>query len=98
VPADPFDTEAAGAEHDTGQTNERSSLGRVSLAVGDMCAIDVEASVKVQMLRELATWYRTLAERAGNPVIWESRLLTAVGLDAEASRVEQATGVRRATL
>ncbi len=71
-------------------TNKSSRLGRVSLAVGDMRDIDVEASIKARMLRELAAWYRTLAARAGNPVIWESRLLTAVGLDAEASRIEQA--------
>jgi hypothetical protein len=80
------------------QANKSSRLGRVSLAVADLCAIDVEASVKAQMLRELAGWYRTLAECAGNPVIWESRLLTAVDLDAEASRIEQATGLCRPTL
>ncbi len=39
-------------------------------------------------LRELATWYRSFAERAGNPVIWEARLLTADDLDAEAARLE----------
>jgi hypothetical protein len=76
-------------------TNESTRRGRVSLAVGDLRAIDVGAPVKAQMLRELAAWYRTLAARAGNPVIWESRLLTAVDLDAEASCIEQATGVCR---
>jgi hypothetical protein len=39
------------------------------------------------MLRELAAWYRGFAARAANPVIWESRLLTAEDLDAEASRM-----------
>ena len=44
-----------------------------------------------QQLRELASWYRNYAERAGNPVIWECRLLTAQDLDAEASRLERLT-------
>ena len=40
-------------------------------------------------LRELASWYREYAERAGNPTIWESRLRTAEDLDAAAARIEQ---------
>jgi len=44
-------------------------------------------------LRELASWYREFAERAGNPMIWECRLRTAEGLDAEAQRIER-LGVR----
>jgi hypothetical protein len=40
-------------------------------------------------LRELASWYREFAERAGNPRIWESRLRTAEDLDAAAARIEQ---------
>jgi hypothetical protein len=64
-------------------------LRHVSPAVGDMCAINIEPSVKARMLRELAAWYRDLAERAANPVIWESRLLTAEDLDAAASGIEQ---------
>lgn len=40
-------------------------------------------------LRELASWYREFAERAGNPMIWECRLHTAENLDAEADRIEQ---------
>jgi hypothetical protein len=39
-------------------------------------------------LRKLATWYRTFAERAGDPRIWEARLLTAEKLQAEADRLE----------
>jgi hypothetical protein len=39
-------------------------------------------------LRELACWYRSFAERAGNTTIWEARLLTADDLDTEADRVE----------
>jgi hypothetical protein len=38
-------------------------------------------------LRILAAWYRKFAEQAGNPVIWESRLLMADSLEAEADRV-----------
>ncbi len=98
LPDHPSRTEAAGKELDMSQTNESSRLGRVSLAVGHLCAIDVEASVKARMLRELAAWYRTMAERAGNPVIWESRLLTAMDLDAEANRIGQPTGVCRPPL
>ena len=40
-------------------------------------------------LRELASWYREFAERAGNPAVWEARLLTAEDLDAEAQLIEQ---------
>jgi len=39
-------------------------------------------------LRELASWYRDLAERAGNPAIWDLRLRTAEELEAEARRIE----------
>jgi hypothetical protein len=39
-------------------------------------------------LRELASWYRDFAERAGNPTIWDSRLRTAEDLEEEADRVE----------
>jgi len=35
-------------------------------------------------LRELAEWYRQFAERAGDPRIWEARLLTAEKLESEA--------------
>ena len=39
-------------------------------------------------LRELAAWYRKFAECAGNPVIWESRVLLAEDLEREAARIE----------
>lgn len=39
-------------------------------------------------LRELASWYREFAERTANPMIWEARLLTAEGLEAEAELLE----------
>jgi hypothetical protein len=41
-------------------------------------------------LRELAEWYRQFAERAGDPRIWEARLLTADKLEAEADRLDEA--------
>jgi hypothetical protein len=53
---------------------------------------DAEPSAKARMLRELAAWYRGLAARAANPVIWESRLLTADDLEAEASRIDPQQG------
>jgi hypothetical protein len=71
------------------QTAGSRRLGLVSLAVGDLCALNIEPSVKARMLRELAAWYRAFATRPANPVIWESRLLTAEDLEAEASRIEQ---------
>ena len=40
-------------------------------------------------LRELAGWYRDLAERTANPAIWEARLLTAEDLETEAARLER---------
>lgn len=40
-------------------------------------------------LRSLAGWYRDLAERTGNPAIWEGRLRTAEDLEAEAARLER---------
>jgi hypothetical protein len=42
-----------------------------------------------ERLRELASWYRGFAERAGNPTIWESRLRMAEDLDREAERIER---------
>jgi hypothetical protein len=44
-------------------------------------------------LRKLAAWYRRFAEHAGEPRIWEARLLTAEKLDAEANRLEAELGV-----
>jgi hypothetical protein len=40
-------------------------------------------------LRALAGWYREIAERAGNPAIWELRLRTAKDLEREADRLEK---------
>jgi hypothetical protein len=42
-----------------------------------------------ERLRELADWYRGLAERAANPTIWDARLRTAEDLEAEAMRLER---------
>ncbi len=39
-------------------------------------------------LRKRAAWYREIAERTGNPTIWEMRLHTAEQLEAEADRLE----------
>ena len=47
-------------------------------------------------LRELAGWYRGLAERTVNPMIWEARLLTAEDLEAEAARIEGAAAAASA--
>jgi hypothetical protein len=49
-------------------------------------------------LRELANWYRSFAERAANPCVWEARLLTAEDLDKEADRVEETTLARRSSM
>jgi hypothetical protein len=49
-----------------------------------------EESLNAQdTLRELAGWYRSFAERAGSPAIWEARLHMAEDLEAEAERVER---------
>lgn len=45
-------------------------------------------------LRELASWYRELAERTGNPTIWAARLRTARELEAEADLVERTQASR----
>ena len=84
-------TSSGGHQHIVGHEpmNRTGRLGRISLAVDQMCEAEVAPAVKAQMLRELAAWYRTFATRAGNPVIWESRLLTAEDLDARAGRLEQ---------
>lgn len=42
-------------------------------------------------LRELASWYREFAERAGDPVIWERRIRVADALDADAERIERSS-------
>ena len=68
--------------------SENDRRNRVNVGVGPAHLADAEPSVKARMLRELAVWYRALAERAGNPVIWESRLLTADDLETEASRID----------
>jgi len=42
-----------------------------------------------QKLRELAVWYRELAERVGNPWIWNARLQTAESLEREAAMLDK---------
>jgi hypothetical protein len=46
-------------------------------------------------LRELASWYREFAERAGNPTIWERRLRTAEDLEATAERIDRSIAAGR---
>jgi hypothetical protein len=40
-------------------------------------------------LRDLASWYRAFAERAGNPAIWAARLRTAEDLEVQADLFER---------
>src|SRR5262249_34163721 len=47
--------------------NETGWCGRVSVAVEQVYAIDLEPVVKARMLRELASWYQALAMRVANP-------------------------------
>jgi hypothetical protein len=54
-----------------------------------------DAAQSPEELRMLASWYRAFAEQAGNPVIWESRLLMAESLEAEAERVEDELAAAR---
>lgn len=49
---------------------------------------------KPSKLRELASWYRDFAERAGDPMIWELRLRTAKKLEAEADHIERTKASR----
>ena len=40
-----------------------------------------------EKLRELASWYREFAERAGSTMIWEARLRMAEDLELEADKL-----------
>ena len=60
----------------------------------DSTNLGEDPSTRVRRLRELAAWYRALAERAGDPAIWAARLRTAEDLDAEASLIEQRTSAQ----
>jgi len=40
-----------------------------------------------EKLRELASWYREFAERAGSTTIWEARLHMAEDLELEADKL-----------
>ena len=73
-------------------TSENDHQKRVNVGIEPAHLADAEPAAKAQMLRELAVWYRALAERTGNPVIWESRLLTADDLETEASRIDPQRG------
>jgi hypothetical protein len=69
-------------------TSESDRPRRVNAGGVQAHLADAEPTIKAGKLRELAAWYRAFAARAGNPVIWESRLLTADDLEAEASRID----------
>jgi hypothetical protein len=43
---------------------------------------------KSDRLRELATWYREYAEKAGSTAIWELRLLVAEDLERSANEID----------
>jgi hypothetical protein len=43
---------------------------------------------QAQKLRDLASWYREFAERAGSSAIWDARLRTAEKLEEEANSLE----------
>jgi hypothetical protein len=45
-------------------------------------------------LRKLASWFREIAEHAGNPAIWDARLRTAENLEAEADQLEHRSPLR----
>ena len=46
-------------------------------------------------LRDLASWYRLMADRAGSLMIWDARLRTAEELEAEAALIERSNRPRR---
>jgi len=69
-------------------TSQSDRPRRVTVGVEQTRLADAEPPAKARMMRELAAWYRLLAEDAANPVIWESRLLTADDLDVEANRID----------
>jgi hypothetical protein len=52
-------------------------------------------SPEAQRLRDLASWYREFAERAGSTTIWETRLHMAEDLDDEADRLERTRIARK---
>lgn len=69
-------------------SSDSPPLKLLSPTLAHACEMDAEPNVKARILRDLAAWYRAFAERAANPVIWESRLLTAGRLEAEAGRID----------
>jgi hypothetical protein len=74
-------------------TSRNDRPRRVNVGVEPAHLADAEPLARARMLRELAAWYRAFAVRAANPVIWESRLLTADDLNAEASRIDPGSGL-----
>jgi hypothetical protein len=64
-------------------------LREAGFAMTPIGVSEIGSWVEPRKLRQLATWSRTFAERAGNPAIWEARLHMAQNLDAQAQRLEQ---------
>jgi hypothetical protein len=45
-------------------------------------------------LRDLASWYRAFAERAGDPAIWAARLRTAEDLEVQADLFDRRSNTK----
>jgi hypothetical protein len=68
------------------------------LPIGTSIEYIEEREEKQRKLRELAAWYREIAERAGDPAIWEARLRTAKEFEQEADRLMHEPARRRETV
>ena len=62
------------------------AVGAIPLQAGS--AIHDERRENPAHLRMLAAWYRDFAEKTGNPMIWERRLVTAEDLERLATGLE----------
>ena len=68
---------------------DRSTLKRnATYTVDDLLTRPEHALDDRSTLLKLAAWYRSYAERAGSPAIWEARLKTAEDLEAQAERLK----------
>src|ERR1051325_10421213 len=93
----PRGSHLAAARHSTAPRQEGSELSHCArcnaalfyTATTMNCRGAALMKLEHEKLRALASWYREIAERAGNPFIWEARLRTAEDLDAEADRIEE---------
>jgi len=64
-----------------------SSLWNASSNPMQRMQMPKQRMTKEKQLLKLAAWYRELADRAGNPMIWECRLQMAEDLESEACRL-----------